>query len=180
MRSSRHKPVVNAVMISLRRARHVYDQAWETDRRSLAAWLIEDAGIELDCATRMVRQLPRTPRYAHLRAALRRVPPVRGGSDLYRVTFKLKKVVDEAELIRQDIELSEVWAAQRSAESLARWAACLLPVRNRMRYQEEFEAELFELAQRSRIRQLRHIVRIVVRTVPLRRELRRAVRERVR
>jgi len=181
MRSSRSKPVVSAVLMSLQRARHVYKQALETDRLSLADWLFDDAGIELDRANQLVRQLPLTPRYAHLHAGLRRLRSVgTASSQVHRLIVELRKVVHEAELVREEIEISDVWAAQRSAESLARWAVCLLPVRNRVRYQEEFEAELFELAQGARIRQVRHMLRIVVRTVPLRRELRRAVRERVR
>lgn len=177
MRSRRRESVVSAIMVSLQRVEHVCEQARVARRQSLSDWLIEDAQIELDRARQMVRRLPRTRRYARLRAALRRLRPIVSSYNLYWAISGMTDVVHEAELIRDEIKIPDAWAVQKS---LARLAARLLPVRNRIRYQEEFEAELVELAQASRIRQVRHTLRIVVRTVPLRRELRRAVRERVR
>ncbi|MGH3878198.1 MAG: hypothetical protein ACRDSK_14300 [Actinophytocola sp.] len=59
-------------------------------------------------------------------------------------------------------------------------AARIIPVAERARYREEFEAELVELAGAGRLRRLRHAVRVLVRAVPLRWELRRRLRGRAR
>jgi hypothetical protein len=67
---------------------------------------------------------------------------------------------------------------RRSSRWLAGCAVRVLPAKGRARYREEFEAELLELAQGRR--QLCHAIRLLLRAVPLRLELRRPARERVR
>jgi len=74
--------------------------------------------------------------------------------------------------------VNAVPAPRRSSRWLLGCAVRVLPAVERARYREEFEAELVELATRRR--QLRHAVRLVVGAVPLRFELRRSARERVR
>jgi hypothetical protein len=60
------------------------------------------------------------------------------------------------------------WVALR----LTGWSVRLLPVQDRPRYREEFESELFDLRKQSRWTQLRYGVRVLARSVALRRELR--------
>jgi len=69
---------------------------------------------------------------------------------------------------------------RRSSRWLAECAVRVLPAVERARYREEFEAELVELARESLRRQVGHGLRLVVRAVPLRLELRRPAREHVR
>jgi hypothetical protein len=61
---------------------------------------------------------------------------------------------------------------------LAGCAAQVLPASSRVRYREEFDAELAEI-ERGWRRGV-HAVRVLVRAVPLRWELRRPARERAR
>ena len=73
--------------------------------------------------------------------------------------------------------LEVVPVPRRSSRWLAECAVRVLPVMERARYREEFEAELLELAKGRW--QMYHAIRLVLRAVPLRLELRPA-RERVR
>ena len=57
-------------------------------------------------------------------------------------------------------------------------AARIIPTAERLRYREEFEAELLEIA--GGWRRFGHAARVLVRAVPLRWELRRPARERAR
>jgi len=61
---------------------------------------------------------------------------------------------------------------------LVSWAVRVVPGAERARYREEFEAEMLEIGRG--LRRFGYAVRVLVRSVPLRWELRRAARERVR
>jgi hypothetical protein len=66
-------------------------------------------------------------------------------------------------------------------ERLIAFAAAILPARSRSRYREEFDGELAEIAAECvRIRQIRYCLRLLVRAVSLRRELRKPAAERAR
>jgi hypothetical protein len=62
--------------------------------------------------------------------------------------------------------------ASRAARRVVRWSVRVLPAVAQARYRQEFEAELFDLRERSRWVQLRYAMRLLVRSVWLRRALR--------
>jgi len=59
----------------------------------------------------------------------------------------------------------------RAVSWLAAWSVRLLPHTDRVRYRDEFESELYELGPQSRGRQLRHALRLLTRSISLRRAL---------
>ena len=84
--------------------------------------------------------------------------------------------------VEEEFELAYESARSASLNGrLVSFAAAILPVSSRSRYREEFEGELAEIAAEcGRIRQIRYCLRVIVRAVALRRELRKPAAERAR
>ena len=88
------------------------------------------------------------------------------------------KVWDLCRARDRPLPLVRVGASRRASAWLAECAARIIPVAERARYREEFEAELIEVGRGWR--QFGHGVRVLGRAVPLSWELRWRGRERVR
>lgn len=158
---------------AFREAQAVLARSWRGD----FATPIDRATGALAVAARLVRVLPVTPGRAELRVAIRRA---RRCGELGDAADAVRRASPVA--VRVFAEVNRLVrggpVADVRAMRLACWAATVLPVPDRARYREEFEAELVEITRGRR--QLVHALRLLVRAVPLRRELRRPARERAR
>jgi hypothetical protein len=143
----------------------------------------------LDATRRLVEQLSREAHRAELRTAIHWIESrdklgdaaqaAATVGDLARRIGIIAAVPTEADVEEPCVE-GGVQRVGRCVTWLVGCAAHLLPAADQARYREEFEAELLELAQGAGLRQLSHAVRLLVRALPLRWELRRPAKERVR
>jgi hypothetical protein len=137
----------------------------------LALDLASDLALNLD--TELTLALVRI--HAHSRRLARALEDASGR--IYQILVLLGEANDAA-AVNGEKMTGEV--VNNSSLRLVTWAVRMLPAGERGRYEQEFQAELFELRMEPRRRQFAYAMRVSIRTIWLRRELRRPIPERMR